>query len=311
MSKKIFVTGGSGCIGHYVLDELVAQHSDCHIYVLVRDSNKLHIKFRQCSSITVLEGSLEDIHVFKDLLEQIDYLIHIATNWNGIGGTTLINIDKTKELFDLCNSDQLKKVIYFSTASILGKGNKPIIEAKLYGSSYVKTKYIAHQMLTDLSIYDKIVTVFPTLVFGGGHDNYPKSHITDGIKSSLKYMKILKYIYLDGKFHFLHGQDIAKVCVHLLFNSTSKNEFVLGQHDVSVKQALQSICKVFKIRQPFRFKISMVFIKVLSTLFRIKIGPWEKHCMENPYMVFDTVNPESFNLKSAYPSLDSILMSAK
>ena len=306
MTNKIFITGSAGCIGHYIIEELCDSTQNNHLYLLIRSPKKLHKKFHNQANITILEGSLEDIATHKSLLQDMNYLIHIATNWNGAGGTQLINIDKTTELFELCDSENLKRIIYFSTASILGPENKGIKEAELYGSSYVRTKYQMHQKLPELPNNDKIVTVFPTMVFGG-NENYPKSHISEGIKSSLKYMAILKYIYIDGAFHFLHGKDIAKVCTHLLFKANIKKEYVLGNKEVTAKQALKTICDTFKIKQPFQLKIPMGFIFFLSKLLRIKIGPWELHCLNNPYMVFDTVNPVTFNLKSSFPTLESIL----
>ena len=310
MTNKIFITGSAGCIGHYIIEDLCNLDIDYHLYLLIRNPKKLHKKFHNNKKITIIEGSLEEINKQENLLQEIDYLIHIATNWNGAGGTKLINIDKTKELFELCNPTKLKKAVYFSTASILGPGNKAISEAEKYGSSYVRSKYLAHQMIPNLKIKHKVITVFPTMVFGGDN-NYPKSHISEGITPCLKYMNILKYIYIDGKFHFLHGKDIAKVSVHLLLNKTNKSEYVLGNREISVKEALETICKVFNIKQLFKIKISMNVIFLLSKVLRIKIGPWEKHCMENPYMVFDTVNPESFNLKSSFPTLESVLVASK
>ena len=51
----------------------------------------------------------------------------------------------------------------------------------------------------------------------------------------------------------------------------------------------------------------MGFIFLLSKLLRIKIGPWEKICLENPYMVFDTVNPATVNEKTVYSYLESAI----
>ena len=306
--QHIFITGAAGCIGHYIVEQLHHDYPEYQLHLLIRTPSKLHSKFHQKENIIIHEGSLENLNEFNEILENTDYLIHIATSWLGSGGTQRVNIDQTKALFHAANTTKLKKIIYFSTASILGPENKAIKEAHLHGSAYVKSKYNMHQQLPTLPMNDKIVTVFPTLVFGGD-DQYPKSHITEGIQSSLKYMAILKYIYIDGAFHFLHGKDIAKVCIHLLFNKNTKTEYVLGNKEITAKQALKTICKAFNINQLFQLKISMGFIFFISKLLRIKIGPWEKHCLENPYMVFDTVNPSSFNEETAYPDLESVLKS--
>ena len=40
--QRIFITGASGCIGHYVLESLIDQ-SEHELFLLLRDPNKLQI----------------------------------------------------------------------------------------------------------------------------------------------------------------------------------------------------------------------------------------------------------------------------
>ena len=65
------------------------------------------------SRFVIHKGSLEDIDLFKDVLQQMDYVMHIATNWRGPGQTTRINIEQTKRLFMLAESDRLQKLFIF------------------------------------------------------------------------------------------------------------------------------------------------------------------------------------------------------
>ncbi|RAP31388.1 epimerase [Candidatus Marinamargulisbacteria bacterium SCGC AG-414-C22] len=310
MAKNIFVTGASGCIGHYVLEELYELYSDFQLHLLIRSPEKLNKLFREKNNITIHQGSLDDIESFETVIKEMDIIVHIATSWLGSKNTTKINIVKTKTLFLLANPKKLEKIIYFSTASILGKGNKPVEAAEKYGSSYVRTKYQAHAMLTELPIKDRIITVFPTLVFGG-NQQYPKSHITSGVKSGLKYIRFLKYIYLDGSFHFLHAKDIARVVCYLMFNAHERSEYVLGNEPVTLKDMIKSICDTFNISQWFRLKVSIRVLQFLAKILRIRIGPWEQHCIDNPHMVFDTVSPKDFNLEGVFPDINSVLLETK
>ena len=49
------------------------------------------------------------------------------------------------------------------------------------------------------------------------------------------------------------------------------------------------------------------FIYFLAWIFRIKIGPWERYCIDNSYMVFNTVSPKTFGLKSTFAELKTII----
>jgi nucleoside-diphosphate-sugar epimerase len=309
MLKNVFMTGANGCIGHYVIDECLKQE-DLHLHLLIRNKNKLKINCHDNPRIHIYEEDFLNIETLEPVLKQMHYIIHIATSWGDDETTRKINIEKTKALFMLTDDSICERIIYFSTASILGKGNKPIIEAEKYGSGYVKTKYQAYQMVQTLPIKDKITTVFPTLVVGG-NKQYPQSHITSGIYPNLKYIPYLLPFQIEGSFHFLHSADIAKVVVHLMRHEYDKNEYVLGQNFVELKDALSVLAGVFAIRQWFQIKVSHKVIFLLATLFRIKIGPWERHCIESSHMIFDTVKPEDFGLRSEFPTFESVLRDIK
>ena len=95
--------------------------------------------------------------------------------------------------------------------------------------------------------------------------------------------------------------------IYLLFNPQPKKEYVLGSDPLTVKNALSELCKKFKFKSWFKIKLSPTFIYFVAKCLRIKIGPWERHCIENPHMVYQTVNPKSFGLEMGYPSFADVL----
>ncbi len=309
MIKKIFITGATGCVGSYVIEQL-RDIPNLELHLLVRDANRIQFDYKKYPSIIAHVGNLEKIEVFKDLLSEMTHIMHIATDWSDSSYARKLNLDKTHEMFDYTDPNVLEKIVYFSTASILGPGNKAIEEAGKYGQGYVKSKYRAYIHLKETEYKDKIVTVFPTLVFGGD-DTHPFSHINKGVHPNISFLKWLRFIYVDGAFHFLHSKDIAAVSNYLLLNDTDKQEYALGNPSVTAKQAIETLCNTFGIPILFRLKITAGFVFTLAKIFRIVIGPWERHCINNPYMVYDTVTPETFGLKTAFPTLKSVLENIK
>ncbi len=303
--KHVFITGASGCVGHYLINECL-KHPHLHIHVLVRYPEKLKFSEDDFKRITVHVGDFKQIETFENVIKKMNYLIHSVTEWWGEEQTHLVNVTKTKEFFLMTNPDICEQIVYFSTASVLGRGNKVVEEAKTRGSSYIRSKYNAYHMIQSLPIKEKITVVFPTMVFGG-NAKYPQSHITKGIKLVPNYLKYLKYIYVDGAFHFIHASDIATLAVFFMLNPKSKKEYVLGNPAMSVEDVIKTLCHVFNKRIFFNVLIKGWFIDVLIKVFRVKIGPWEKYCMDNPYMVFDAVNPKTFGLKGEFETLDSLI----
>lgn len=304
--EKIFITGASGCIGHYIIDQFLYD-PNYELHLLLRNSNRLKFDYTKYPQIKIHEGDIKTIENQKEILNQMHYVIHTATAWGDSDYSNFINVTKTQELFNACNPLLCKKIIYFSTASILGKNNQPVPEAETLGTGYIRSKYLAFKKLSESHLYDRIITLFPTLVFGGD-DHHPYSHLSSGLnEENAKYLNILRFFYMDATFHFLHAHDIAKVVKYLLEHPTNQKEYVLGNPMMTGKKTLEQLCEHFNKKIYFRIKVPSSFLFFLASLFRIKVGPWDKFCIQNPFFEYKVVNPATFNLKTEYPTLTHLL----
>ncbi len=304
MKKSIFITGASGCVGHYVLD-LLLERSDLTLHLLLRDPARVQRPLENYDNVVVHRGNMESIEDLAPVLAEMDYVLHIFTDWSDSDYAYLLNVTKTHTMFELATKAQ--RIVYFSTASILGPGNEPIWEAGEYGHGYIRSKYHGYQALKKSPIANKVVTVFPTLVFGGD-ETHPHSHISSGLLPNQQFLKWLRFIYIDGSFHFLHSKDIAQVVVHLLDAEIgAKRDFALGTEKYTAKRAIQILAKAFGYKQPFRIKINPRFVMKIAGIFGIKIGPWEQYCIENPHFSYDVVEPKTFGLQTAFPTLESVV----
>src|SRR4028119_2044544 len=100
--KRIFVTGASGCIGHYITEALI-QETDHELYLLVRNPAKLGFDYEARPGITIIKADLREIERFDKLLKTMDVAILAATAWGGPGEAFDINVVKTIRLMDLLN----------------------------------------------------------------------------------------------------------------------------------------------------------------------------------------------------------------
>ncbi|MEL7523736.1 MAG: NAD(P)-dependent oxidoreductase, partial [Cyanobacteria bacterium J06553_1] len=215
--KRIFITGASGCIGHYMVESLL-QNTDHELYLLVRNPDRLKFDHQASPRIHVLVGDMSRIEEYGDLLlKDINIAILAATAWGGSEETYDINVVKTLALINLLNPEICERIIYFSTASILDRNNQLLLPASQLGHDYIRTKYECFSQLAHQAIADKIIAVFPTLVFGG-EPNKPYSHLSAGITDVTKWIGLIRWFSLDGSFHFIHGRDIAGVITYLVQN---------------------------------------------------------------------------------------------
>ncbi|ALF53466.1 epimerase [Nostoc piscinale CENA21] len=306
--KRILVTGASGCIGHYISETLI-QNTNHELFLLVRNPNKLQVNTQFRPGVTVLQGDMQDIKHFADLLSTIDVAVLTATAWGG-ENTYDINVNKTLELLILLDPERCQQVIYFSTASVLDNKNQPLKEAGEIGTDYIGSKYQCLHEKEKLVIAPKITTVFPTLVLGGDA-NKPYSHLTSGIQEVTKYINLIRFLQADGSFHFIHGQDIATVVEYLIENPPQTQEqrkLVLGQTGLYVNQAIEEVCDYLGKKIYFRIPLSISLANLIIAVFRIQMAAWDRFCMNYRHFTYkNAVNPASFGLPNYCATMSDVL----
>ena len=309
MNQRIFITGASGCIGQYIAEALI-QQTNHELFLLVRDPAKLAIDCEARPGITVLRSDLHQIDRFSSLLKTIDTAILTAAAWGGVQETFDINVAKTTRLIELLDPDRCRQVLYFSTASLLGRDNRLLEQAGQIGTDYIKSKYICYRQLWRMAIAPRITMLYPTLVFGGdGHKPY--SHLSGGLADVTKWINLIRCFRADGSFHFLHAQDIAEVVRHLVEHPPAPEEsrqIVLGNPRLTVDEAIAQVCHYLHKRIYFRLPLSPQLMNLLIALFRIQMAPWDRFCLSYRHFTYpDPVNPATFGLQSYCPTLADLL----
>jgi len=305
----ILITGASGCVGHYVVDHLL-QLTDRPLWLLVRDPNKLQFPWRNHPQIEVLQGDLRDLDRFADRLKQVQTAMLVATCWGG-PETFEVNVGQNQALMDALDPDRCEQIIYFSTASVLGRDGHLLAEALQFGTDYIRSKAECTQHLVDRPLADRITAVYPTIVLGGDATK-PYSEPTKGLPEALRYIRLIRRLKVDGSFHFVHAADIAQVVCHLALNPPSEpgpRHLVLGQAAMTANELVDTASQVLKGR-PARLKIplSVGLADRLIDWFNIEMGPWDRFCMAYRHFTYDrVVSPASFGLETAYPTLADIL----
>lgn len=210
--KSILITGGSGFIGSFIVEEALRQNYDT--WVVVRSTSSL--KYLQDSRIHLLELNMGDKYYLQEQLAVVlkdikrwDYVVHCA------GLTKTIN----KKQFDVVNHlhtchlvealDYLdarpERFILMSSLSIFG----PLHEQKYDcikltdtpnpNTAYGRSKYKAEKYLTSLEGYPYII-LRPTGVYGPRDKDYflMAKSIKGHIDTAVGYQKqIITFVYVQ------------------------------------------------------------------------------------------------------------------
>jgi nucleoside-diphosphate-sugar epimerase len=309
MTQRIFVTGASGCIGHYIAEALI-QQTNHELFLLVRDPRKLKFDYEARPGVTILQADMREVDRFGEFLQSMDSAVLAATAWGGTQETFDVNVAKTTRLMELLDADRCQQVIYFSTASILGQDNQLLKQAGQLGTDYIKSKYICYQQLSRLAIAPKITTVYPTLVFGGDNQK-PYSHLSSGLADVAKWINLIRFFKADGSFHFIHGRDIAQVVVHLLDHPPAPGaprQLVLGNPRLTANQAVEEVCDYLNKSIPFRVPLSPQLAELFIVLFRIQVAAWDRFCIDYRHFSYQNpVNPATLGLQPYCPTIADLL----
>jgi nucleoside-diphosphate-sugar epimerase len=306
-SKRILVTGASGCIGHYIVETFI-QDTEHELFLLVRNPDKLQVDVQTRPGVTVLKSDMRDVEQYSDLLKTINCAVLAATTWGG-DEVYDVNVLKTLQLLNLLDPEVCEQAIYFSTASVLDRQNQLLPEAETIGGDYVKSKYICYKKLSELEIFPQITTLFPTLVLGGG-GRYPYSHISSGIADVVKWARLIKFFQADGSFHFIHGHDIAQIVRHLVDHPPGENEsrnLVLGNEKITVNQAIEDLADY--LNQRIYFRIPLLWLaELLIFLFRIQVDDWGRFALHYRHFThLDPVSPATLGYPTYCASVYDVL----
>jgi nucleoside-diphosphate-sugar epimerase len=142
---KILLTGANGFVGSHILEELTANNHN--VSAVVRKTSNL--KWINKNKVSLKYGSLEDENFLKEVVSDVDIVVHCAgivraLNWDDYNN---INVLGTKKLVQsvLKNNPDLKKFIFISSQAAMGpslsENPKLLSEKKILYQITAKANY--------------------------------------------------------------------------------------------------------------------------------------------------------------------------
>jgi dihydroflavonol-4-reductase len=170
---RAFVTGGTGLIGHHVVETLLSHGWE--VAVLTRDLERARDLVSR--GVRVVQGDVRRPDFGQELVG-IDVLFHCAA-WYEVGVRNAqvmsdVNVNGTANVFSLARKEVVPRIVYTSTAGLFrGSRASPATEksspAATVDDPYVTTKLQAHNLaVKEMSAGLPLTIVAPGGVFGTG-----------------------------------------------------------------------------------------------------------------------------------------------
>lgn len=221
-NQNIFITGGSGRIGHFLIPALLENGYKITLLCERRTEGF------QNASIKRVSGDLLDPDSYAASLKGADVMLHMAavTHTNKISKYYEINSDATLGLIRTCRSSGIKRFIFISTRAISEEGGH-YSRSKLAAEKYVQESGLDWVIVrlaevygisgkTDLNMILRDIGKLPFVpIVGSGDYRLAPVHISDVVNVITKVMEntgIKNKIYnIAGPESFTYSQLIDKI----------------------------------------------------------------------------------------------------
>ena len=263
---KIFLTGSTGFIGRHLLDSLSKNHE---VAVLVRNVEKVGMCSAKASKVII--GDLRDAGIYEKIPNDIDLICHAA----GVLGKWGIkddiykgsHIQGAKNVIQICLKKRIKRLIYISTAGVLGSSKIPLDEHAPYKakSVYELTKAEAEKFILESSKDGgiQIHVLRPEFVYGEGN-----THIV-GLFQAVKERKFFLVGRGDTLLHPTYIGDLVQI-LNLIIASQKASDIymVVGERCLTVEELASLIAKLIGVPAP-KFTIPSFWTRAMASIFEI------------------------------------------
>ena len=279
---KVLITGATGFIGEFLVEELV--RSDYVVTCLVRDIKRG--EFLNRLGAKLIEGDINDKVKLQESVKNQDIIFHLAaeTDISRISKSTYnrfcsVNVKGTENLLECCKGKKVKKIVHFSSIAVMG-----LIKDKISDENtechpvnpYQLSKWEAERLVLDY--YKKynlpVVMVRPTMVYGPSDKDHSE------ILRMTKFIK--KGIFPlvgsgNNSIPIVHVRDLVDGAILAgKYGRPGQIYIITNENKSSFNEIIHTIsCEIGKnvliIRIPKLLAQSVIFpIELLARLFNLK-----------------------------------------
>src|SRR5450432_234448 len=251
---KIFVTGGTGFLGAYIIKELVQKGYSVRA---IRRSNKLpaFIAGAVFNNVEWIEGDVLDTVLLENAMEGMDAVIHSAAKVSFVGDAQMemfkTNIEGTANVVNAALLKNIKRLVHISSVAALGRtaNGETVTEKKQWEDNSINTKYAISKYNAELEVWRAIgeglnaVIVNPSTILGYGNWNNSSCAIFKSAYNEFPW-------YSNGINGFVVVEDVASATISLMGTDVCNERFIINADNWSFRQVFNSIADSFGKKRP-------------------------------------------------------------
>jgi dihydroflavonol-4-reductase len=256
LTEKIFVTGGTGFLGAYILKELVQR--GFYVRALKRSHQlPFFIEPQVFENIEWVDGDVLDVVALEDAIKDMDVVIHSAAivsfNKSDRKQMNKVNVEGTQNVVNVSIKNNIKRFIHISSVAALGRTAKGdvVTEEKSWEESKINTQYAISKHHAEMEVWRGFaeglngVILNPSTILGFGNWHNSSCAIFKNVYKEFPW-------YTNGVNGFVGVQDVAKIVVEMVLSEINEQRFIINSDNWSFKKLLSEIADGFGKRKPYR-----------------------------------------------------------
>ena len=265
---KAIVTGGTGFIGSYLIEQLVQRKYE--VCCIAKD--KMHATELESLNIEIIQGDINNGISWQPILKDADYIYHLA----GVTRATRLsdyfdgNFHATRRVIQqsLTHCQNLQRFIYVSSLAAVGpaQDENPLTEETMYHpvSAYGKSKMLAELEVLKLRSRLPFTILRPSAVYGP-RDRDMYTYI------ALLQKRIQPMIGFRKKWlNLIHRDDLVEGIILAATSVEGANEifFLGGETNYTTEQIGDIIASVIQ-KSRLKFHLPECFVYIAGSLAEI------------------------------------------
>lgn len=254
--SKIFVTGGTGFLGSYIIKELVQRG---YSVKALRRSGKLpfYIDPSFFDAVEWVQGDILDVMVLDEAMEDVDAVIHSAATVSfhkqDRHRMYKTNVEGTANLVNVAIENNVGRFVHVSSVAAIGRSNEgdEVTENKKWQNSHINTHYANSKHGAEMEAWRghgeglNLVIANPSTIIGYGDWNTSSCSLFKNIYKGFPW-------YSDGINGFVDVEDVARAIVLLMESDKHGERYIISAENWSFQQLFNTIADAFQKKRPWR-----------------------------------------------------------
>ena len=249
MNETAAVTGGTGFIGRYLIDLLLADGFG--VRVLTRNPERA--KTIWDDRVQIWPGDVTDPNSLVGFAGGTSIIFNLAGTIFEDDSLTAVNENGTLNLLKECMTHPLQRFVHLSSVGVIGSSQHKIIDEETVCNpvnAYERSKLRGEELVMEFfHAHGLPVTVMrPTIVFGIG-----RSREKDSFASWMQTIQSGRFRYIgrgDYSANYIYAEDVAAACVQVSRSDQALGEIFIVADPCPLREFVQAAAEFMGAAQP-------------------------------------------------------------